>query len=47
MLLFGAVVIYLPQTPEISSSQIKHDLNAAKDVSKSQISNDDINTDPM
>ena len=42
----GAEVVYLPRTPEISSSQIKHDLNAAADVGESKTSHDDINTDP-
>ena len=28
----GCEVVYLPRTPEISSTQIKHDLNARKNV---------------
>lgn len=38
----GCEVVYLPRTPEISSSQIKHDLNETDGVDK--ISHDDINT---
>lgn len=43
----GVEVVYLPRTPEISSSQIKKDLydaNAVDGVSKT--SHDEINTDP-
>ena len=41
----GVEVLYLPRTPEISSSQIKHDLYDAAIVSVSETSHDDINTD--
>ena len=42
----GVEVVYLPRTPEISSSQIKHDLYDAASVEESQTSHDDIITDP-
>lgn len=43
----GCEVVYLPRTPEISSSQIKHDLNSADGSDGvSQTSHDDINTNP-
>ena len=42
----GVEVVYLPRTPEISSSQIKHDLYDAASVAESKTSHDDINTDP-
>lgn len=42
----GVEVIYLPRTPEISSSQIKHDLYDAASVSESKTNHDDINTNP-
>lgn len=42
----GVEVVYLPRTPEISSSQIKHDLYDAASVGESKTSHDDINTDP-
>ena len=42
----GVEVVYLPRTPEISSSQIKHDLYDAASVEASQTNHDDINTDP-
>lgn len=42
----GVEVVYLPRTPEISSSQIKHDLYDAASVDESKISHDEINTDP-
>lgn len=42
----GVEVVYLPRTPEISSSQIKMDLYDAATVSESQTNHDDINTDP-
>ena len=42
----GVEVVYLPRTPEISSSQIKHDLNDAACVGKSKTNHDDMNTDP-
>ena len=42
----GVEVVYLPRTPEISSSQIKHDLYDAASVAESRTSHDDINTDP-
>ena len=43
----GVDVVYLARTPEISSSQIKRDLNKSKDaVSESKSSHEEINTDP-
>jgi len=43
----GVEVVYLPRTPEISSSQIKKDLYDANAVEgESKTSHDDINTDP-
>ena len=43
----GVEVIYLPRTPEISSSQIKKDLYDANAIDEeSKICHDDINTDP-
>lgn len=43
----GVEVVYLPRTPEISSSQIKKDLYDANAVDgESKISHDEINTDP-
>ena len=43
----GAEVVYLPRTPEISSTQIRRDLCDARTVdSESKIVHDDINTDP-
>lgn len=42
----GVEVIYLPRTPEISSSQIKRDLYDAAGVEESKINHDDIDTDP-
>ena len=42
----GVEVVYLPRTPEISTTQIKHDLYDAASVGKSETSHDDINTDP-
>ncbi len=43
----GVEVVYLPRTPEISSSQIKKDLyDAAGAEGESQTTHDDINTDP-
>lgn len=43
----GVEVVYLPRTPEISSSQIKRDLYDANAVEgESKISHEDINTDP-
>lgn len=42
----GVEVVYLPRTPEISSSQIKRDLYDAASVGESQTSHDEINTDP-
>ena len=41
----GVEVVYLPRTPEISSSQIKHDLYGAASVGESKTSHDDIVTD--
>ena len=43
----GVEVVYLPRTPEISSSQIKKDLYDAAGVDgESKTSHEDINTDP-
>ncbi len=43
----GVEVVYLPRTPEISSSQIKKDLFDANSVDAvSRVSHDEINTDP-
>ena len=42
----GVEVVYLPRTPEISSSQIKRDLYDAASVGESKTSHDEINTDP-
>ena len=43
----GAEVVYLPRTPEISSSQIKKDLYDANGVdAETKTSHDEINTDP-
>ncbi len=42
----GVEVVYLPRTPEISSSQIKHDLYDAASIGESKTSHDEINTDP-
>lgn len=42
----GVEVVYLPRTPEISSSQIKHDLYDAVSIEESKTAHDDINTDP-
>lgn len=43
----GVEVIYLPRTPEISTSQIKKDLNVpGANTGKSKTSHDGINTDP-
>ena len=43
----GVEVVYLPRTPEISSSKMKHDLNGA-DVAdgESRTSHDELDTDP-
>ena len=43
----GVEVVYLPRTPEISSSQIKHDLYDAASEEESQTNHDDLNTDPV
>lgn len=44
----GVEVIYLPRTPEISSSKMKKDLYDANSVDgESTINHDDINTDPV
>ena len=44
----GVEVVYLPRTPEISSSKIKKDLYDANSVDgESKTSHDDINTDPV
>ena len=42
----GVEVVYLPRTPEISSSQIKHDLYDAASIGESKTNHDEINTDP-
>ena len=43
----GVEVVYLPRTPEISSSQIKKDLHVpGAETGESKTSHDDINTDP-
>lgn len=42
----GVEVVYLPRTPEISSTQIKKDMNFAGAEGESRTSHDDINTDP-
>ena len=43
----GVEVVYLPRTPEISSSKMKKDLYDANTVEgESRINHDDINTDP-
>ena len=42
----GAEVVYLSRTPEISSSQIKNDLNEADKQVETQLSHNNINTDP-
>ena len=42
----GVEVVYLPRTPEISSSKIKHDMYDAASVEESRTSHEDINTDP-
>lgn len=44
----GVEVVYLPRTPEISSSQMKKDFHDADGVdSGSKINHDDLNTDPQ
>lgn len=43
----GVEVVYLPRTPEISSSQMKKDLHDVSGVEgESKISHDELNTDP-
>ena len=42
----GVEVVYLPRTPEVSSSKIKHDLYDAASVAESQLDHSDLNTDP-
>lgn len=42
----GVDVVYLPRTPEVSSSKIKHDLYDAAEVADSKTNHDDLNTDP-
>ena len=43
----GVEVVYLPRTPEISSSQIKRDLYDANAVDgESKVNHDEIDTDP-
>ena len=42
----GVDVVYLPRTPEISSSQMKRDLHNTDEVpEESKTSHDDLNTD--
>lgn len=43
----GVEVVYLPRTPEISSTKIKKDLYDANGVGESATSHDDIDTDPQ
>ena len=44
----GVEVVYLPRTPEISSSQMKKDLyDAAYVDGESRTTHDDIDTDPQ
>ena len=44
----GVDVVYLPRNPEISTSQIKHDLYDAKAIDEeSETSHKEINTDPQ
>lgn len=44
----GVEVVYLPRTPEISSSQMKKDLHDADGADgESKITHDDLNTDPQ
>ena len=43
----GVEVVYLPRTPEVSSTKIKHDLYDAAGVdAETKTSHDEINTDP-
>jgi len=42
----GVEVVYLPRTPEISSSKMKHDLYDAASVAESETDHSYINTDP-
>lgn len=42
----GVDVIYLPRTPEISSSQIKNDLSMNRNPIKTCLSHSDLNTNP-
>ena len=42
----GVEVVYLPRTPEISTSQIKKDLYDANDTPDTKTSHDDIDTNP-
>ena len=42
----GVEVVYLPRTPEISSSQIRYDLYDAASVEKSCVDNSERNTNP-
>lgn len=43
----GVEVVYLPRTPEISTSQIKKDLYDANDADESKMTHDDIDTNPQ
>jgi hypothetical protein len=38
--------VYLPRTPEVSSSKIKHDLYDAASLADSTTDHSDLNTDP-
>ena len=42
----GVEVVYLPRTPEISSSQMKKDLYDVANIEESKLSHEDINTNP-
>ena len=42
----GVDVVYLPRTPEISTSQIKRDLYDANDAIETELIHDEINTNP-
>lgn len=42
----GVEIAYLPRTPEVSSSKIKHDLYDAASVADSVTDHSNLNTDP-
>lgn len=42
----GVEIVYLPRTPEVSSSKIKHDLYDAASVADSVTDHSNLNTDP-